>query len=81
VYETRFDKPGELYRFLVREFGRCISKMYVEMKDGTSKHIGWVFQKRQKYDDSKEKYLAETWVSLHEGPPERSIKYHYAELG
>jgi hypothetical protein len=30
VYETRFDKPGELYRFLVREFGRCISKMYVE---------------------------------------------------
>ena len=52
-----------LYRFGVREsYGRCTSKVYVDTSDGT-KHIGYVFVKRTKYQDSNETYLHETWLS------------------
>jgi ferredoxin-thioredoxin reductase catalytic subunit len=51
-----------VYKTALREYGRCISKIYIDDKDGGSKHIGWVFQKRQKYEDCNETYLQETWI-------------------
>lgn len=77
VYETYTEEKGQLYRHMVREYGRCIGKIYVETKEGT-KEVGWVFLKRQKYSDCKETYLQETWVTVHTGPPEKTIKYQYA---
>ncbi len=79
VYESFTDNPGELFRSLQSEYGRCVSKMYSDSKEGT-KCIGWVFEKRQKYDDCNETYLAETWVSIHDVPPVKSIQYQYHEL-
>jgi len=51
-----------LYRFGISEYGRCTSKVYIDTSDGT-KHIGYVFVKRTKYQDSNETYLHETWLS------------------
>jgi hypothetical protein len=54
---------GDIYRFCVREHGRCTGKVYVDTKTGPMA-IGWVFVKREKYEDVNETYLHETWVTL-----------------
>lgn len=76
VYETFTDDRGELYRAMRKQFGRCTSKVYHGETD--PKEIGWIFVKRQKYQDSRETYLQETWVTVHTKLPTRTIKYHYA---
>jgi len=80
VYESFTGDKGELYRDLVKEHGRCVSKVYIDLKDEPYKHIGWVFQKRKKYDDSDKTFVAETWVDVHTAEPTKTIKYHYANL-
>jgi len=56
------DCNTELLRFkrLVRVYGRCTGKVY---RDPDGKHVGYVFIKRQKYEDCNETYLHETWVT------------------
>lgn len=78
-YETFMSNKGELFRYLMREYGRCTSKMYLETSSG-DKPIGWVFEKRARYEDSKETYLQETWVTLHTQMPEKTVKYFYGEV-
>ena len=80
VYESRFETPGEVYRYALKEYGRCTGKVYID-RDGRAAHIGWAFQKRRKYDDCNETYLAETWVTIHTAPREVYHKYHYYEIG
>lgn len=74
--ESRFDDKGDLFRFCLQEYGRCVSKVYIDTPKGP-KAIGWVFQKRVKYTDCDETYLQEAWITLHTAPPVRSIKYNY----
>ena len=84
VYESwaTEDDVGRLFHELQKEHGRCIGKMYVEGKSDTQpKHIGWVFQKREKYTDTKQPYILETWISLHKSPEKRYVDYDYMELG
>jgi hypothetical protein len=80
VYESCHDKPGELFRDLQKQYGRCTSRVYV----GDGKPIGWVFQKKVPYTDRWSKpgevYDQETWVTVHSGPPTKTVEYHYAEL-
>jgi hypothetical protein len=62
----------------MREYGRCQSTVYIDTEDG-AKAIGWVFVKRMPYSDApNESYLQETWVTVHEAPPTRTVEYHYA---
>lgn len=80
VTETFTDNPGELYRCLMAEYGRCTGKVYVDSADGP-RAIGWVFVKRMVYEDSRngETYLREVWVTLHDSPdttPARISHYH-----
>jgi len=56
---------GKLFKMLEREFGRCVSKTYVDRKDAPPTEIGWVFNARRRYEDKpKQTYLAEIWVSF-----------------
>ena len=57
-----YDSVSDIYKAALKEYGRCISKIYVDGKDNAVKHVGWVFQKRCKYEDCNETYLQETWV-------------------
>lgn len=78
VYETSYCK-GEikkLFKLCMREYGRCTSKVYRDSDTGTHA-IGWVFEKRKQYEDSTDTYILETWVTLHDAPPVKSIKYNY----
>lgn len=54
---------GEFYKMLVRKYGRCIGRVYVD-RDGSAMPIGWAFVKRAEYTDCHETYLQETWVSF-----------------
>lgn len=70
----------DLYRFGVREYGRCTGKMYVDRRVKTNdvggerwewetEHVGYVFQRRQEYERGYSgrddgSYLHETWISF-----------------
>ena len=69
-YETFTDDTGMLFKSLQKTYGKCISKMYVDRKDGSVIQTGWVFSKKQKYDDCNEYYIAETWVTVYKSQPE-----------
>lgn len=86
-YETFTDNPGKLFRALRREYGRCTGSVHIDTKEGKTRRIGWVFVKRAEYADhfyrghKPDTYLQETWISLHNGPPEiRAPIYQYHDL-
>ena len=69
------DDLGELYRAARREFGRCTSKVYVDLPDGKVKQVGWCFLKRVEYEDAyrygfcgEKTYLREVWVTYRQVP-------------
>ena len=72
-YETFTDDVGELFQSLQKEYGKCVSKLYMEPEI----QIGWVFEKRQKYTDCDETYLQSTWVSVYDKEPETTVKHFY----
>lgn len=79
--ETRFDHMGELYRELIKEYGRCTGKQYIlDIGGNCTVQIGWIFQKREKYTDCKETFLMETWVSIHTKKPIINQEYFYASF-
>lgn len=81
VYETAYEDSGSLFRALRGDYGRCIGKVYVERKDREPQAVGWVFQQRRQYeDDPKQTYLHETWITVHERPPEKTVRYFYQEV-
>jgi hypothetical protein len=61
--EAFTDDRGQLYRALMREYGRCTSKVYVDDPAPVNgddakgytlrpRAVGWVFVKRVEYDDA-----------------------------
>jgi len=77
VYETIFTTRMQVYKYGLKTYGRCISKVYVDI-DSKSKSIGYVFQKMVKYEDCNKTYLQETWITIHKSLPVKSITYNYA---
>jgi hypothetical protein len=67
IYETFTDSKGKLFKALQNEYGRCISKIFVDESDGKQKQVGWVFEKKQKYDDINEFFILETWIVIKGG--------------
>lgn len=63
IMESRFSKRKDLFRSCQKEYGKCVSKIYVDLDD-TRHAVGWVFEKKMQYDDSKEFFQAETWVEV-----------------
>lgn len=63
-YVERIDKQDRrsLFRRLSREFGRCSSKVYV----GEGTPVGWCFEKKNRYEDTRETYIMETLVTITE---------------
>lgn len=55
---------GSLFRSLQEEWGRCRSKVYRDLPDGSAKQVGWFFESRQEYEDSRDTYLRGAWVEV-----------------
>ena len=62
--EAHTDNIKALFQSLQREYGRCVSKMYRDLKDGSTKVVGWVFSKQRQYEDCQETYQHTVWVEL-----------------
>lgn len=60
------DKPS--FRDLQREWGRCRSKVYIDTVDGV-KHVGYFFESKQRYDDTRDHYIRGAWVTFSTLPP------------
>ncbi len=72
-YEPYISYRGNrtLFSTLQKEHGKCVGKMYVDLSNGMTRHIGWVFQKRRAYETRWNQregadgyYIAETWVEF-----------------
>ena len=65
-YEAFSNNEGELFKSMQKAYGRCTSKIYVDISVAfyppRTVPIGWVFVKRERYEDSEETVLKETWV-------------------
>ena len=68
-YESAYSDRGNLFRACVREYGRCTGRVYVDKRDGTPRAVGWVFIKRMPYDNSRETYTREVWITVCDKPP------------
>lgn len=61
---------GEIFRDLQREYGRCVSAVYVDRAEGGApRRVGWAFQSRQRYTDARPgdrdpTYIREAWVQV-----------------
>lgn len=70
VMDAYAETTGEVFRNAQEEFGRCVSKMYRDVAEGPPIQVGWVFQKRMTYEDSRrpfaenDYYLREVWVEV-----------------
>lgn len=61
----------KLFKILKKEYGRCISKAYIDLPDETPQEVGWVFEKKMKYEDARSNnpedfYVREVWVVYRE---------------
>lgn len=69
-YEPYTIDKGKLFRSLQKEYGRCVSKVYLDELQVNGMMVaiphGWVFQKKDKYEDTGERYMREVWVSVRE---------------
>ena len=63
-YETYTDDRGRLFRDMQKEYGRCVSKMYIDIENSPPRQVGWVFSKKMQYEDTKEFYVREVWVEI-----------------
>lgn len=74
-YEPFTTDTGQLYRAYRKECGRCTGKVWIDRLDGTHA-IGWIFVKRARYEDTREPYLQETWVTLLDALEPQAPTYH-----
>ena len=73
-YETAFTDKGKLFKACCKEFGKCISKVYID-QDDKAVPVGWVFEKSQKYQDTNEKYIQETWITVFKSEPVKEVRW------
>lgn len=70
TFESAYNTPGELFRDCLKEYGKCTSKVFID-KVNVDKpvHVGWCFERLEKYSDCNEKFKCATWVTVLESMP------------
>lgn len=81
-YQTAYAKVGDLYRACLKQHGRCLGYMMVDV-DNISHRVGWTFRRRptveemygHSYGREKQRVpphtLLETWVEVFRSPPKQ----------
>lgn len=75
-YETMYEETGDLFKALMKEYGRCTSKMFVDKLDGSAKQVGWCFEKKAKYEDTNELFTQAAWVWVFTEMPVKTVTIH-----
>jgi len=68
--DTEIKTLSDLFKYGKKNYGRCISKVFIDSDDGKTIHIGYVFEKKDKYTDTKDDFIKEVWVTIE----------HYTEI-
>jgi hypothetical protein len=77
-YEPYTDNRKRLFRECQKDYGRCISSIYVDTPNGT-KTVGWYFERKEQYEDAgrygrdPEYYIRGVWVHLRETEEEVTV--------
>ena len=87
-YEPHTEDVGYLFRAYRRDYGRCVSSIYVDQRidnsDGSFEiktvRVGWVFRGKVEYEDTHESYIREVWVTLHDDVDTVKREAHYHAL-
>ncbi len=74
IEDSTISNLKELYRYGLKEYGKCTGKVYQENYSIT-KHVGYVFTQKRKYEDTNETYLAETWLTIEHYTETTTRKY------
>lgn len=74
AYETMYSNKEELYKACVEEFGKPAGEVYIDV-NGKEKPVGWIFEKPQKYEDTKKSFTLETWVTVYKSEPIKKITW------
>lgn len=64
VGESVIHNLKDLYKYGIKNYGKCISKIYTDSKTYGTIHNGYVFEKLKQYEDVKETYLHEVWLTI-----------------
>lgn len=51
-YECWQDDTATLFRSCLKEYGRCLSRMYRDRPGAAPVVVGWVFGRRERYEDA-----------------------------
>lgn len=83
--ETSAESTGELFRSMRDEYGKCVSKLYIDTADGHPRQIGWVFESRQRYTDAhrgdrESSYIREVCVEVLDSKDTVTRKRHYHDF-
>lgn len=94
-HESKYSDLGKLYRALVKEYGKCTGKLFNVGDNNKTQQIGWAFEKREYFDDTRRKkaiknltpterdlntFMCMTQVSVHVKPKEVLITEHFAKF-
>ena len=55
---------GRIFEFCRHEYGRYVSKVYIDRKNSDAVQTGWVFERKERFEDSPDQYVHEVWVTL-----------------
>lgn len=69
IFDTetkQFDSLKDAKDFLKQEYGSCKrSKMFADLKDGSSKHIGYVYGfKNKDWSHNSQSWLQQDWIDF-----------------
>ena len=80
-YETFEETKGDLFLSCQKEYGGCVSSVYID-DVYVARKIGWCFQKRVQYDDCEDTFLREVWVIVLEKNTDVDVTrtYHYLPI-
>lgn len=77
--EAFTDSRKRLFRSCQQDYGRCTSAIYADVADGPPKRVGWYFEKRMAYEDSRPSYDSYTGKMRKPDTYVRGVWVHVAD--
>jgi hypothetical protein len=69
-YLTRYTTTGDLYRACVKQYGKCLGKMYVG--EDKPQQVGWIFFRKA---TNKDEYDQEVWITVFKKLPIKRVSW------
>ena len=68
-HKESFKDMKEAKAYLKENYPHKRQTMYIDLKDGSTKKTGYVYHRKDKYQDTGKTFIEEIWVSFHQQTP------------